>query len=931
MSSFPLPGQSLHHDKSSTTTVVATTDDEVVEAELFDDDPFTTIASRKIGALDFFPSPSSPANNNKNNSKSNNSKKKSKHQSKSTIVTRNIQIMKSMSSDDDDDDDEFDVDLNVVDSTTSASMSSFANPPPPPPPVSHKQQQKERQQQRGKKKSRTHRNNNSKSSSGSRSTTFTTNFSDETSDYQTEGETTVEDHGGRRYVTSVSTASRTYDDYDDDEEEDDHRNDEDVYESDYYSHNDNDGVSGEEEERGEETEEEEYQTEGEFTEGTVTEGEFTEPDDDDIDEDDSSLATGNSFNTLLFQVENNDLSLRDIVLDTTSMDHDTAEDLGRYLSHNTYVTTIRLSCKRLDCKEGQQRKRSVLSTILSGIQQHNTSIESVEIENTYISYQLAHSLSKLCARKSNLKNVAFIQCQFVGSALAIVCLGMQHSQSIKNLIFQSCDLGDHHNGGDGGDVDDGSSYNIEIIASALPLMNLSSLSLVDVNFPTRECLHYLLTHVEQAKELKLLDLSQNTLSADCISLISRSIRGQNQVSRLILSDCSLDNACVKELTVGLRGYDPLTSLDVSKNKQISDRGAGQIKELLEANSKITKLHVNGCSFSEGSLDALENALRYNNSFLKTFVSVSTGQQIFDVLDAVANLGAPGGGGEADDEEEEEDMRREGRVGGDRRRRAARGGGRQQSSSSSIRTPKKTNKTLRAADVGSATPPPKQDEMRALFRAPPPPPPDSSSVRKKDGDNSVSSPPLQREVNLSPLLPGKSPRTTRPQSVTNDPPSVRRNGNAPVPSQLQQFDDEVAFDMSSSHSVQSGAKYSSPRNNGNAPLPKEFFSSPAVGSQNRYSSSPPRPSSKNSQVAPTTPQYEFSQTNSSHSGVFTPTRQDTRSAKYMAQRKNAVQQSPKIDRVIQQLSPSRRDTARSPKVRSPRGSGSSAGMVKKIML
>lgn len=271
------------------------------------------------------------------------------------------------------------------------------------------------------------------------------------------------------------------------------------------------------------------------------------------------------------------------------------------------------------------------------------------------------------------------------------------------------------------------------------------------------------------------------------------------------------------------------------------------------------------------------------------------------------------------------MRRAGRGGGDRRRRAARGGGRQQSSSSS-RTPKKTNKTLRAADVGSATPPSKQDEMRALFRASPPP--DSSSVRRKAGDNSVSSP-SQREVNLSPLLPGKSPRTARQQgfasqSVNNDPPSVRRNGNVPVPPQLQQFDDEVAFDMSSSHSV-----YSSPRNNGNAPLPKEFFSSPS-GSQNKHSSSSPRPSSNSSQ-APTTPQYEFSQTNSSHSGIFTPTRQDTRSAKYMAQRKNAVQQSPKIDRVIQQLSPSRRDTARSPKVRSPRGSGSSAGMVKKIML
>ena len=111
--------------------------------------------------------------------------------------------------------------------------------------------------------------------------------------------------------------------------------------------------------------------------------------------------------------------------------------------------------------------------------------------------------------KALLTQSGGIQCQFIGSGLAILFMGMQHSQSIRNVIFQSCDLGNNGVSEGGGDVSQqsqqqSSSYNIEIIASAIPLMHLTSLSLVDVHFPTEECLHYLLKNVEYAKELKLL-------------------------------------------------------------------------------------------------------------------------------------------------------------------------------------------------------------------------------------------------------------------------------------------------------------------------------------------------------------------------------------------------------------------------------------------
>jgi len=693
------------------------------------------------------------------------------------------------------------------------------------------------------------------------------------------------------------------------DEDDDHRDD-DAYETDDYS------ASVNEDDEESQTEAEEETTVGEFTEA--------EDDEEDDDDDDSSVGTahsGDSFNTLLVEVEHNDVSLREVVIDTTSMDRDTADDMAQVLQKNTSISTIRLSCKRLECKEGRTRKHHVLSTLLSGIKE-NTSIESIEIEDTDISHELAHSLSQLCARKQSLKNIAMIQCQFIGSGLAILFLGMQHSQSIRNVIFQSCDLGNQGDGG--GELQPpSSSFNVEIIASALPLMNLTSLSLVDVNFPTEECLHYLLENVEHAKELKLLDLSQNKLDERSIALLSKSINRQNQISRLVLSSCSLDNVCMKELAIGLSGYDPLTNLDVSKNKNMGDRGALLIKDLLKGNSKIMKLNVSGCSFSETSLDALEAALRYNNSFLKTFVSVSTGQQIFDVVDALANLGV--GGEEEDDDEDEisvEEKRRgrsSKRHGGSRRAKE-----RVKQQQSQSRNPKKSTKSSTSSpsvdrDRGDASStPPKQHEMRSLFDA---------SFDKRNGNVSLNP---QRDVKVHPSLTGPPPPPPplpKQAQSAKESASVRRNETVALP---QFFEDQLDFDdKSASQSLQSGAKYA----NGNVPKTQqnsseEFFPSGSgqdfPGSPQYSSYASPRRSS-NGPVS--MPQYEFSTASSSQSGAFKPTRQDIRSAKYVHQRKSAVQQSPKIDKVIAQLSPSRRDVARSPRSpRSPKGSTGGRGVM-----
>lgn len=731
---------------------------------------------------------------------------------------------------------------------------------------------------------------------------------DEVDDYQSDEETTETSsrRGNQSYTVPMKMGPKTGKNRNSRQKGDsvDHRNDDESYETDDYS-------VTEEEDEDYHSEEEEETTEGEEESTTATEGEDTDEVDDTVSR--SSFATSidscDTLDSLLIQVQHNDPRLRVLEIDVTSMIKGTAEDLARHLIKNTCVTTIRISCKRLEQKDiGRQRKLTVLSTLIWAIRQ-NTSIESIEIEDTDISHQLAHALSfQLLAKKQTLKNVALIQCQFIGqSALAILFLGMQHSQSIRNLIFQSCDLG---GGGrdqqkEEGGFSGGDPSNVEIIASALPLMKLTSLSLVDVNFPTRECLLYLIENLEKAKELIFLDISQNKLDGQSISLLTKSIRGQHQISRLILSSCSLDNTCMKELATGLRDYDQLTNLDVSKNKHASDRGALQLKDLLKGNAQITKLNVTGCSFSAATLDTLESALRYNNSFLKTFVSEGVGQQIFDVVDAIANLGTTGGGiiggggGDADVEEKEMKGRGGGGGGGgkhhgnDRRRRATSGGGKPPSRTRSSK--KKSNKSL--TDVGGGVTPSKQDEIRTLFRASPP---DSSARRNCDN--------LSRsDAILPPSLPGKSPippaRLDFSRGAEESPPGQKNVNNVPMPvPQPQFFNEEDSFDVTSSYS----------RMNGNVPVPKNDSPRELFLSEQDFMETP----------------KDSSLFLASQIGSFAPSNQDTRSAKYVAQRKTAVQHHPKLDRVIQQLSPSTKDTARIPQVRSPRPS---AGTTKTAML
>ena len=201
-----------------------------------------------------------------------------------------------------------------------------------------------------------------------------------------------------------------------------------------------------------------------------------------------------------------------------------------------------------------------------------------------------------------LTSISMISCN--GSGLEEVFVAMQQNKNIRHLSFYSCYWEDHIS---------------DIIASSIPIMELHSLSLVDMNIAA-DGLPYLFRNIEHCRQLVALDLSHNELGPGSIHLLTKSMVVQKQISKLSLSMCELDDQCMMELARGLRNHPAITSLDISKNTYISDEGVIFLKDLVKFNNSVTVLSVYDCFFSQQSIHAIESGLRYNKSYLKKILS-----------------------------------------------------------------------------------------------------------------------------------------------------------------------------------------------------------------------------------------------------------------------------------------------------------------------
>ncbi|KAL9179319.1 hypothetical protein ACHAXT_008609 [Thalassiosira profunda] len=312
--------------------------------------------------------------------------------------------------------------------------------------------------------------------------------------------------------------------------------------------------------------------------------------------------TLDSIGHMLIKLDENDASLTDVTIDCKAMDKEAATEIGLYLPDNTRLKRLRLNCGSFPYH------REVLREVAKGLQ-GNTSIVHIQIHNARMNHEMASWLLPCFTHSRTLQGVVLVNCK--GSGLEELFVAMQQNKTIEHLTVRSCRW---------------AKYISDIMALSLPMMNLVSLSLIDVNMP-EDCWPYLFRKIGECRELTRLDLSRNRLSQSSIYMLTRGLTAQRLCSTLVLSSCRLGNGCLWELDRGLRDTS-LASVDLSKNPNLGDKGAIYLHGLILRNSSITHVRVDGCGFGEESLDDFESGLRYNESIMRNVCSYS----VFDLFD-----------------------------------------------------------------------------------------------------------------------------------------------------------------------------------------------------------------------------------------------------------------------------------------------------------
>jgi len=332
---------------------------------------------------------------------------------------------------------------------------------------------------------------------------------------------------------------------------------------------------------------------------------------------DESSSYETKANKLCYRLAINDGTLTEMDLECASIGRDAAKDIAELLPTNTRLQRLSLTC----CNDKQPRQN--FRTLLYGLPQ-NSSITEIELREVDLDREAASWLGAALAQNRSAQKICLKDCNFIASGLAVLFMGMQHNKQLQELAIVSCEL---------------AGANTDIVSASLPLMKLRSLSLVNTNL-TLDGLRFLCDNIVKTPSLAHLNLSRSELGRQGTELLAETLKSpkQPQITTLVLSSCSLDDQCINELSKGLRRSSTITTIDLSKN-DFGDQAALYLKGLLEKNSAIKELRLEGCGISRKRKKAIEDGLRYNNSILKSFgFSATTSLAILQTGDVIEEMG-----------------------------------------------------------------------------------------------------------------------------------------------------------------------------------------------------------------------------------------------------------------------------------------------------
>jgi len=339
----------------------------------------------------------------------------------------------------------------------------------------------------------------------------------------------------------------------------------------------------------------------------------------------------NTYSKQCYRLGLNDGNLVEMDIECSLIGKDIAKEMKDVLPSNNRLQKLCIGCS------SDKHHRQIFRIILSGLGGNSSVSELVVRGASQVKTQEGTNdrifnfdreavswLSPALAMNQSVQRICLKECRFIDSAIAILFMGMQHSR-IKEISIVSCNLSD---------------FNADIVSASLPLMGLTSLSIVDASLTTNG-LRFVCDNIKKTASLTKLNLCRNALGRQGATLLAKSIKSSVhcKLTDLMLSSCSLDDVSTHHLVESLKGLPSLSIIDLSQN-ELSDQGALYLKGLLEMNNAITDLRVDGNKItSRKRLAAIADGLRYNNSVLKTFgFSATTSLAIFQTVDALEDLG-----------------------------------------------------------------------------------------------------------------------------------------------------------------------------------------------------------------------------------------------------------------------------------------------------
>jgi Ran GTPase-activating protein (RanGAP) involved in mRNA processing and transport len=284
------------------------------------------------------------------------------------------------------------------------------------------------------------------------------------------------------------------------------------------------------------------------------------------------------------------VTVRSLVLSFFSIVDDGAYAIGSVLAKSKVLQKLQLRELR--------NSREVIT--IFRLLRENSSIEELSLRHSQICPMGAEAVGDFFKHHGNLQEVRFVDCQFTGNSLELLCNGLAETRSpLQRLYLVNTDIG---------------SERVIHLAKLLQKKNSSLRELfLGENELGDEGVALLTAGVLESTSLRLLDLRSNGITSTGAMSLQGIITRSPFVLTLNLGNNILGNQGAAALARGLaQSSCVLQTLDLSDNA-IEEAGASALASMLRYNVSLEDLNLSFNAIGDDGAHSLAAALKRNTT------------------------------------------------------------------------------------------------------------------------------------------------------------------------------------------------------------------------------------------------------------------------------------------------------------------------------